>query len=36
MAITKIAADRVGREGDVDEKAAMFDSLEQAEIWLDR
>jgi hypothetical protein len=35
LAITKIAADRVGREGDAEEKAGIFDTIEQAEVWLD-
>jgi hypothetical protein len=35
QAITKIAADRVGREGDMEEKAGIFNTMEEAEVWLD-
>jgi len=33
--LEKLAADRVGKEADMKEKTAFFNSLEEAEAWLD-
>lgn len=33
--LERLAADRVGKEGDIKEKTAFFNNLEEAEMWLD-